>query len=109
MQHAPVSAGSVKTLIALISAVIICSGLVTRSQYLHTGLNASFVVVDKLLLCSNCWRTGSGCLDANVSAGNTNNGILFTVAVAQAVTIFAAPGPTDDAQGMIFFLPFCFA
>ena len=95
MQHAPVSAGSVKTLIALISAVIICSGLVTRSQYLHTGLNASFVVVLTIF-------SGS-------EIPNTNNGILFTVAVAQAVTIFAAPGPTDDAQGMIFFLPFCFA
>ena len=109
MQHAPVSAGSVRTLIALISAVMIISGLVMRSQYLHTGLNASLVVVARLLLCSNCCNTGSGCLEANVSAGNTRSGMLLTVAVAHAVTIFAAPGPTDEAHGMIFLRLLCFA
>ena len=109
MQQAPVSAGSVSTRIALISAVISCSGRVILSQYLHTGLNASFVVVARLLLCSSCCRTGSGCLEAKVSAGNTRRGMLFTVAVAHAVTMFAAPGPTEDAQGIIVFLLFCFA
>ena len=109
MQHAPVSEGSVRTRIALISAVMSCSGRVILSQYLHTGLNASLVVVARLLLCSNCCRTGSGCLEAKVSAGNTRSGILFTVAVAQAVTMLAAPGPTDEAQGIMLFLLFCFA
>ena len=35
--------------------------------------------------------------------------MLFTVAVAHAVTIFAAPGPTEDAQGMILLRLLCFA
>ncbi len=35
--------------------------------------------------------------------------MLFTVAVAHATTILAAPGPTEDAHGMIVFLLFCFA
>ena len=109
IQQAPVSAGSVNTLIALINAVINCSGLTILSQYLQTGLKASFVVVAKLLLCSNCCNTGSGCLDAKVSAGNTKSGILFTVAVAQAVIIFAEPGPTEAAHGIIFLLLLCFA
>src|SRR5699024_5517603 len=88
---------------------MMCSGRVIRSQYLVTGLKASLVVTARLSLCSSCCRTGSGCLEAKVSAGNTSSGILLTVAVAQAVTMLAAPGPTDDAQAMIFFLLFCFA
>ena len=103
MQQAPVSAGSVRTRIALINAVITISGRITRSQYLHTGRNASLVETAKDALCSNCCSTGSGCLEAKVSAGNTRRGILFTVAVAQAVTILAAPGPTEEAQAIIFF------
>lgn len=35
--------------------------------------------------------------------------MLFTVAVAHAVTILAAPGPMDEAQGMIFLRLLCFA
>ena len=35
--------------------------------------------------------------------------MLFTVAVAQAVTIFAAPGPTEEAQGIILMRLLCFA
>ena len=54
MQTAPVSDGSVRTRIALIRAVITCSGLWMRSQYFTTGLKASFVVVARLLLCSIC-------------------------------------------------------
>ena len=92
MQHAPVSAGSVRTLIALIRAVMTISGLVILSQYLQTGLNA-----------------GSGWRDAKVSAGNTRSGILFTVAVAHAVTMFAAPGPMEEAHAMIFLRLLCFA
>ena len=109
IQQAPVSAGSVSTRIAFISAVMIISGRVILSQYLHTGLKASLVVTARLLLCSSCWSTGSGCLEAKLSAGNTSRGILFTVAVAQAVTILAAPGPIDEAQGMIRFRLLCFA
>ena len=109
MQHAPVSAGSVRTLIALIRAVITISGLVILSQYLQTGLNASFVLIARLLLCSSCWRTGSGWRDAKVSAGNTRSGMLFTVAVAHAVTMFAAPGPMEEAHAMIFLRLLCFA
>ena len=35
--------------------------------------------------------------------------MLLTVAVAQATTMFAAPGPTEEAQGMILLRLFCFA
>ena len=89
--------------------VMTISGLVILSQYLHTGLNASFVLTARLLLCSSCWRTGSGWRDAKVSAGNTRSGILFTVAVAHAVTMFAAPGPMEEAHAMIFLRLLCFA
>ena len=34
---------------------------------------------------------------------------MLTVAVAAAVTIFAAPGPIDDIQGMILSLLFILA
>ena len=52
--------------------------------------------------CSNCCSTGSGCRVEKVSAGNSSSGTLLTVAVAAAVTMFAAPGPMEDAQAMIF-------
>ena len=94
---------------ALIMALMSCSGLWMRSQYLTTGLKASLVVVARLLDCSSCCSTGSGCLEANVSAGNTSSGMLLTVAVAHATTMLAEPGPTDAAQGMIFLRSFCLA
>lgn len=109
MQHAPVSAGSVSTRMALIRAVMTCSGRVMRSQYLHTGLKASLVETARLLLCSSCWSTGSGWREAKVSAGKTSRGMLLTVAVAHAVTILAAPGPTEEAQAMIRLRQFCLA
>ena len=45
MVTAPVSAGSVSTRMALIIAVISCSGRLIRSQYLLTGLKASLAVM----------------------------------------------------------------
>ena len=106
---APVFPISVRTLIAFIIADISCSGLVTLSQYFVTALKASFVVTDRLFVCSTCCNTGSGCLVANVSPGSRSTGILFAVAVPAAVSILAAPGPTDVVQAYIFFLFFCFA
>ena len=109
MHTAPHSAGSVSTRMALMSADMICSGRWMRSQYLVTGLKASLVVVARLPGCSICCRTGSGWREAKLSDGNTSSGRLFTVAVPQAVTMFAAPGPMDDAQGMIFLRSLCLA
>ena len=58
--------------------------------------------------CSNCCSTGSGCLEAKESAGNTSSGRLFTVAVAHAVIILAAPGPIDEVHARIDVRFFCF-
>ena len=109
MQTAPVSAGSVSTLMAFKRALSNISGLVILSKNLATGLNASLVVIFKLVSTSNCCKTGSGLLVANVSPGKSRSGILLTVAVAAAVTMFAAPGPILDTQGIIFLRLFCFA
>ena len=109
MQTAPVSAGSVSTRMALIRAVISCSGRATRSQYLQTGRNASFVVMPRQEGCSICCSTGSGWRVEKASPGKSSSGILLTVAQAAAVTMLAAPGPIDEAQAMIFFLSFCLA
>ena len=109
MQQAPVSAGSVSTRMALMSAVITCSGRSMRSQYLQTGRKASLVETARLPLCSSCCSTGSGWREAKVSAGKTSSGMLLTVAVAQAVTILAAPGPTLEEQAMIRRRLCCFA
>ena len=83
---------------ALIQAVINCSGRLTRSQYLLTALNASFVLMLKLLNCSICCKTGSGWRVANTSPGKRRSGIRLAVAVAAAVIILAAPGPTEEVQ-----------
>ena len=64
MLTAPQSEGSVRTRMALIIALINCSGLSILSQYFTTGLKASLVVVARDELCSSCCSTGSGCLDA---------------------------------------------
>ena len=109
MQTAPVSAGSVRTRIALMQAVMRTSGRVTRSQYLQTARNASFVVVVRLTVCSICWSTGSGWRSAYVSPGRNRTGMQFAVAVSAAVTMLAAPGPTEDVQAYICLRRFCFA
>ena len=40
---------------------------------------------------------------------NSKSGMWFTVAVAAAVIIFAAPGPMEEEQAIIFLRLFCFA
>ena len=106
---APVLAGSVSTRMALSMALMSCSGRTTRSQYRHTGRKASLVDRLRSWVCSTCWSTGSGWRQAYTSPGRISTGMLLAVAVAAAVTMLAAPGPTEEVTAMIFFRLHCLA
>ena len=105
----PQSAGSNMVCTAAGNDWIICSGLVILSKYLVTGLKASFAVIPGLLKCSTCCNTGSGNLFAYVSPGKNNIGSLLLIATPAAVTMFVAPGPTDDVATKICCLLFALA
>ena len=90
---APVSAGSVSTRIAEISAAGSCSGRQIRSKYLLTGRNASFTVTSPAYGSSSSCSNGEAARSANVSAGSSSTGIRLMVASAAPVTMFVAPGP----------------
>jgi hypothetical protein len=47
---------------------------------------------------STCWSTGWGARFANVSPGSSSTGSRLIVASAAPVTMFVAPGPTDDVH-----------
>ena len=67
-----------------------------RSKYLETDLNASFCVSVGEVKFSTCCKTGSGKRLEKVSPGINNKGRRLLNATAAAVTIFVAPGPTDE-------------
>ena len=72
-----------------------------RSKNLDKGLKASFTDIVKSYGCSSCCRTGSATRFAKVSAGKSSTGKRFVVATAAPVSIFVAPGPTDDAHAKV--------
>ena len=76
------------------------------SKYLDTDLKASFCVSEGELKCSTCCKTGSGNLLEKVSPGKSKIGSLLLKATAEAVTIFVAPGPTEEVATNICFLRF---
>src|SRR5690606_6422958 len=105
----PVSAWEVSTRITSGKAVINCSGLLIRSQYLDTGLKQSFTDTSCDRLDSSCCNTGATCLVANISPGIKSTGILLIVAAAAAVSILVAPGPMDEVQTKVCNLFFTLA
>ena len=104
MVAGPQSAGSSISWIACGRDARICSGLVILSKYFDTDLKESFAVSMGELKFSTCCKTGSGKRLANVSPGKSNIGRRLLIATAAAVTIFVAPGPTDEVAIKICFL-----
>ena len=80
-----------------------------RSKYRHTGRKASLVDRDKSWVCSICCNTGSGWRQAYTSPGSSSTGMLLAVAVAAAVTMLAAPGPTELVTAKICLRFICLA
>ena len=81
---------------------MICSGRLTLSQYLETGLKASLTVRSPSCGASSCWRTGSGPREAKTSPGSSRTGSRFIVARAAPVTMFVAPGPMEEVQAKVW-------
>ena len=95
---APVPAGSVSTRMAPSRADGSCSGRQTRSKNTDTGRNASFTDTSRAAGCSSSCRTGVATLVANTSPGSSRTGSRLMVARAAPVTMFVAPGPTDEVH-----------
>ncbi len=91
---APVSAGSVRTRIADISAAGNCSGRQIRSKYRDTGRKASLTVTSPESGSSSSCSSGEALRPANVSAGSSRTGNRLMVASAAPVSMLVAPGPT---------------
>ena len=96
----PQSAGSVSTRATWGSVERSCSGRVIRSKYRDTGRKASLTDVVGSPKCSTCWSTGSGALPVKVSPGSSSTGSRFACASPAAVTMFNAPGPTEEVATM---------
>jgi hypothetical protein len=91
----------VSTRIASSSDGTSCSGRVIRSKKRDTGLNASLAVMIPSCGASICCSTGCGARVANVSPGSSSTGSRLTVATAAPVTMFVAPGPTEDVHAHV--------
>jgi len=102
MKAGPQSAGSSIVCTAWGSDDTTCSGFMMRSQYRLTERNASLTVVDGSPKCSTCCSTGSGRRLAKVSPAINSNGMRLECATPAAVTMFVAPGPTDEVATMIW-------
>ena len=96
---APVCAGSVSTRIAASSALASCSGRSIRVQNFETGRNVSLTV--SALSPSSSWSTVPDARVANTSPGSRRTGSRLIVASAAPVTMFVAPGPTDEVQANV--------
>ena len=69
-----------------------------RSKKRQTGRKQSLTLIVASCGASSCWSTGCGVRVANVSPGSSSTGSRLIVASAAPVTMFVAPGPTDDVQ-----------
>ena len=69
-----------------------------RSKNRHTGRKQSLTEIVPSCGASSCCSTGCGPRFAKVSPGSSSTGRRLTVASAAPVTMFVAPGPTDDVQ-----------
>ena len=102
MVTAPVSAGSVSTRIAARSAA---GQLLGTLHPVEPARDRPEGIVDRHIprarTCSSCWSTGSAGWPAKTSAGRSSTGRRLTVARAAPVTMFVAPGPTDDVQASV--------
>lgn len=98
---APVSAGSVRTRIAWSAIEKSCSGRTTRSKKRESGRNASVTWIEVSCGISICCSTGSVVRVAKVSDGSSSAGSRFVVASAAAVSMLAAPGPTEAVAAKV--------
>ena len=76
--------------------------MMMRSQYRLTERNALLTVVDGSTGSSTCCRAGSGRRLAKVSTAINSNRMRLEFAAPAAVTMFVAPGPTDEVATMIW-------
>ena len=107
MVTAPVSTGSVSTLIAPSSADGSCSGRVTRSKNFDSGRNASLTVRSAAYGCSSSCRTGLATRVAKVPEGSSRTGIRLMVASAAPVSMLVEPGPTEAVHAHVWSRSFC--
>ena len=106
---APVSTGSVSTLIAPSRAAGNCSGRQTRSKKRDSGLNASLTVTSLSWGSSSSCRTGALTRVANVSDGSSRTGSRLMVASAAPVSILVDPGPMLAVTAHACIRSFCLA
>ena len=95
---APVSAGSVSTRIASSSAGDQLLRPRDPVEVARDRLEASLTDMSASCGASICCSTGCGARVANVSPGSSSTGSRLTVASAAPVTMFVAPGPTEDVH-----------
>jgi hypothetical protein len=72
-----------------------------RSKKRDTGRKASLTETSSDVGSSSSCRTGLATRVAKVSPGSSSTGSRLMVASAAPVTMFVAPGPTDDVHASV--------